>query len=87
MPDTDQTQVGEVRIVALSRISPGPEFNPRTARDPEATPSASRPWPTSRRSTAATASKATGCAMQLEAAAPAAPDAEDASEEPAAQAA
>jgi len=31
MPDTDQTQVGEVRIVALSRISPGPDFNPRTA--------------------------------------------------------
>lgn len=30
-----QTVVGEVRIVALSRISPGPEFNPRTGRDPE----------------------------------------------------
>lgn len=30
-----QTVVGEVRVVALSRISPGPEFNPRTARDPE----------------------------------------------------
>jgi len=35
MPDVHQTQVGEVRIVALSRISPGPQFNPRTARDPE----------------------------------------------------
>jgi len=87
MPENHQTQVGEVRIVALSRISPGPEFNPRTTRDPEATPSASRPWPTSRRSTAATASRVTDCAMQLEAPTQAKPDAADASEEPAAQAA
>jgi len=35
MPDVHQSAIGEVRIVALSRISPGPEFNPRTARDPE----------------------------------------------------
>lgn len=34
MPDVHQTPVGDVRIVALSRISPGPDFNPRTARDP-----------------------------------------------------
>jgi len=90
MPDVHQTQVGEVRIVALSRISPGPDFNPQTARDPErqrATTSASRPWPTSRRSTAATASRATDCAMQLEAPTQTKPDAEDASDDPAAQAA
>jgi ParB/RepB/Spo0J family partition protein len=35
MPDVHETAVGEVRIVALSRISPGSQFNPRTARDPE----------------------------------------------------
>jgi len=87
MPDVHQTHVGEVRIVALSRISPGPDFNPRTARDPEATPSASRPWPTSRRSTAATASRATDYAMQLEAPTQTKPDADDASEDLAAQAA
>jgi ParB/RepB/Spo0J family partition protein len=32
---THQTTVGEPRIVALSRITPGPDFNPRQARDPE----------------------------------------------------
>ncbi len=35
MPDVPQTASGEVRIVSLSRITPGPEFNPQTARDPE----------------------------------------------------
>jgi len=35
MPDVHQTHLGEGRIVALSRITPGPDFNPRTARDPE----------------------------------------------------
>ena len=35
MPDVPQTASGEVRIVSLSRITPGPEFNPPTARDPE----------------------------------------------------
>jgi ParB/RepB/Spo0J family partition protein len=29
------TALGEVRIVALSRIAPGEDFNPRKARDPE----------------------------------------------------
>jgi ParB/RepB/Spo0J family partition protein len=32
---TQQTQVGNVRIVTLSRITPGEDFNPRQARDPE----------------------------------------------------
>jgi len=32
---THQTTIGEVRLVALSRISPDPRFNPRTTRDPE----------------------------------------------------
>lgn len=35
MPESHQTAIGEVRIVALSRITPGPESNPQTARDPE----------------------------------------------------
>ena len=30
-----QTGIGEVRVVALSRIAPDEEFNPRSARDPE----------------------------------------------------
>jgi ParB/RepB/Spo0J family partition protein len=30
-----QTGVGEVRFIALSRISPGEDFNPRTGRDPQ----------------------------------------------------
>lgn len=32
---TPQTTIGEVRVVALSRISPGEDFNPRSERDPE----------------------------------------------------
>ena len=32
---TPQTTIGEVRVVALSRISPGEDFNPRGERDPE----------------------------------------------------
>jgi len=32
---TQQTTIGEVRIVALSRISPAEEFNPRGDRDPQ----------------------------------------------------
>lgn len=32
---THQTPVGGVRVVALSRISPGENFNPRTGRDPD----------------------------------------------------
>jgi ParB/RepB/Spo0J family partition protein len=30
-----QTSVGEVRFIALSRITPGEDFNPRTQRDPD----------------------------------------------------
>jgi len=32
---THHTTIGEVRVVALSRITPGEEFNPRSARDPQ----------------------------------------------------
>src|SRR5437660_7859667 len=32
---THQTTIGEPRVVAISRITPGEDFNPRQARDPE----------------------------------------------------
>ena len=32
---THHTTIGEVRVVALSRITPGEDFNPRSARDPQ----------------------------------------------------
>jgi ParB/RepB/Spo0J family partition protein len=32
---THHTTIGEVRVVALSRIRPGEDFNPRSARDPQ----------------------------------------------------
>ncbi len=32
---THHTTIGEVRVVALSRITPGGDFNPRQGRDPE----------------------------------------------------
>jgi ParB/RepB/Spo0J family partition protein len=35
MSEIEQTKVGEVRMVALSRITPRHGFNPRTQRDPE----------------------------------------------------
>jgi len=35
MSEIEQTKVGEVRMVALSRIAPRDGFNPRTGRDPE----------------------------------------------------
>ena len=35
MSQIEQTAVGEVRMVALSRITPREDFNPRTERDPD----------------------------------------------------
>ncbi|HEX4108127.1 MAG TPA: ParB/RepB/Spo0J family partition protein [Solirubrobacteraceae bacterium] len=35
MSEQHQTAVGGVRVVALSRITPGEDFNPRTGRDPD----------------------------------------------------
>ncbi|MGD9735965.1 MAG: ParB/RepB/Spo0J family partition protein [Solirubrobacterales bacterium] len=35
MSEQHQTAVGGVRVVALSRVTPGEDFNPRTGRDPD----------------------------------------------------
>ncbi len=86
MPENHKTQVGEVRIVALSRISPGRS----STREP--------PWTlsdTEREQALADVEAVDGrysidghrLRNALEATAPPAPDAEDASEEPDAQAA
>ncbi len=86
MPDVHPTHVGEVRIVALSRISPGPDFNPRTARDPER--QRARAGPGRGRAVDGRYSvDGHRLRKQLEAPAQTDSDAADASEEPAAQAA